>query len=277
MSYLQWLSPEAQKQFFAKINNTPDASNNTPVDQRVSTVNRTDYPQTLGWPDLKPQSVNWFTLSEEQPWQSWWPWQSWQSSQLQPWQWISLQDLSNITWVKPMSDTELQNQINNDTQKIIPANTFAKKYDALDNTQDKINYIKNLINNWNILKNPSWQVVDLEQSLKNLEASQTSTNTTDTTNDFNSTSNTNWLKTYTPKYNTNNKFSLINNINIIVVIIFILLATQSWFWILVFGLSTLASGFTTLAFIIHFQIFKAVFFWILTMVLGIITSAILNW
>ena len=191
MSYLQWLSPEEQKQFFNKIDNWQDTSNNTPVDQRMSTVNRTDYPQTLGWPDLKPQSVNWFTLSEEQPWQSWWPWQSWQSSQLQPWQWISLQDLSNITWVKPMSDTELQNQVNNDTQKILPTNTFITQYGSLNNTQDKIDYMKNLISNWTILKNQTWQVVDLEQNVKNLEASQTSTNNTDNFNNIDNIDNTN--------------------------------------------------------------------------------------
>ena len=60
----------------------------------------------------------------------------------------------------------------------------------------------------------------------------------------------------------------------IIAIIFIALATQRWFWILVFSLGTIASGFTVLASIIHFQILGAVGFLVLTVILSGITSVI---
>ena len=52
------------------------------------------------------------------------------------------------------------------------------------------------------------------------------------------------------------------------------LATRRWFWILVFGLATLASGFTVVASVIHFQILAAVGFTVLTALLWTITSAL---
>lgn len=59
-------------------------------------------------------------------------------------------------------------------------------------------------------------------------------------------------------------------------IIALVLITQRWFWILVFGLSALASGFTVIASVIHFQIFAAVGFTVLTFILWVITVAIME-
>ena len=52
------------------------------------------------------------------------------------------------------------------------------------------------------------------------------------------------------------------------------LMTKRWFWVLSFALATLASAFTVIASVIHFQILGAVGFTILTVVLGLITAAI---
>lgn len=60
----------------------------------------------------------------------------------------------------------------------------------------------------------------------------------------------------------------------IVLIVFIVLCCQRWFWMLVFGLSALASSFTVLASIIHFQILNAVGFSVLTVILFTILGAI---
>ncbi len=65
-------------------------------------------------------------------------------------------------------------------------------------------------------------------------------------------------------------------LGIIAVVIIGLLATHRWFWIILFGLGTIASGFTVLASIIYFQILGAVGFLILTAILGLITFIILT-
>ncbi|WLQ15630.1 hypothetical protein O5O45_06835 [Hahella aquimaris] len=54
------------------------------------------------------------------------------------------------------------------------------------------------------------------------------------------------------------------------------LITQRWFWVLVFGLGTLASAFTVIASVIHFQILGAVGFTVLTFILWAITVMILG-
>jgi len=54
----------------------------------------------------------------------------------------------------------------------------------------------------------------------------------------------------------------------------ILLFTKRWFWLLVFGLCTLASAFTVIASVIHFQILGAVGFTVLTVILWVITTTI---
>lgn len=61
---------------------------------------------------------------------------------------------------------------------------------------------------------------------------------------------------------------------IIAGIIALFLVTQRWFWLLVFGLSALASCFAMIASVIHFQILAAVGFFILMSILGGITSVI---
>lgn len=54
----------------------------------------------------------------------------------------------------------------------------------------------------------------------------------------------------------------------------LLLATQRWFWVLVFGLSALAASFSILASIIHFQILAAVGLTVLAVLLWGVTSYI---
>jgi len=61
---------------------------------------------------------------------------------------------------------------------------------------------------------------------------------------------------------------------IVLGLIALVLITQRWFWLLVFGLSALASCFAMIASIIHFQILAAVGFFILMSILGGITSVI---
>jgi len=51
-------------------------------------------------------------------------------------------------------------------------------------------------------------------------------------------------------------------------IVALFLFTQRWFWLLVFGLSALASFFSMIASVIHFQILAAVGFFILTTLLA---------
>lgn len=63
---------------------------------------------------------------------------------------------------------------------------------------------------------------------------------------------------------------------IILGIVALVLITQRWFWILLFGLATLASGFTVIASVIHFQILGAVGFTVLTFLLWAITVKILD-
>lgn len=69
----------------------------------------------------------------------------------------------------------------------------------------------------------------------------------------------------------NNEFILL-----IVGLIAIALMTQKWFWILVLGLCTLASGFTVLASIINFQIIVAVGFTVLTVILAYVTGEVIE-
>ena len=52
------------------------------------------------------------------------------------------------------------------------------------------------------------------------------------------------------------------------------LATQHWFWLLLFGISGLAACFALLASIIHFQILGAIGFFFLMLVCWGVTGAI---
>ncbi len=52
------------------------------------------------------------------------------------------------------------------------------------------------------------------------------------------------------------------------------LATQRWFWLLLFGISGLAACFALLASIIHFQILGAIGFFFLMLVCWGVTGAI---
>jgi hypothetical protein len=54
----------------------------------------------------------------------------------------------------------------------------------------------------------------------------------------------------------------------------ILLITQRWFWLLVFGIGGLAAAFSTLASIFHFQILGALGYFFLTVICWGIASAI---
>jgi hypothetical protein len=71
-----------------------------------------------------------------------------------------------------------------------------------------------------------------------------------------------------------------NDIERTVFIVFGLLAfflvTQRWFWLLVFGVSGLASAFATLASIIHFQILAALGFFFLTGICWFISILVAN-
>ena len=53
----------------------------------------------------------------------------------------------------------------------------------------------------------------------------------------------------------------------VALVVVVYLGTRRWFWVLTFGLGALASAFTVLASIIHFQILAAVGFTILTAIL----------
>lgn len=67
-----------------------------------------------------------------------------------------------------------------------------------------------------------------------------------------------------------------NVILIILAVVALILVTQRWFWVFLFGLGTLASGFTIIASVIHFQILGAVGFTVLTFILWAITVKILD-
>lgn len=54
------------------------------------------------------------------------------------------------------------------------------------------------------------------------------------------------------------------------------LATQRWAWAVAFGIGAIASWFTVLAMIVHFQILGAVGMFILAYLLTMITAAILD-
>jgi len=56
----------------------------------------------------------------------------------------------------------------------------------------------------------------------------------------------------------------------------VVLVTQRWFWVLVFGVGGLAAAFSTLASIFHFQILGALGFFFLTIICWMITVAILD-
>ena len=58
------------------------------------------------------------------------------------------------------------------------------------------------------------------------------------------------------------------------VVLAIVLLTQRWFWLLVFGISGLAAAFSTLASIFHFQILGALGYFFLTVICWGIASAI---
>lgn len=70
------------------------------------------------------------------------------------------------------------------------------------------------------------------------------------------------------------------DINIVILIVLgviaLALMTRRWFWVLLFGLCTLASGFTVIASVIHFQILGAVGFTVLTLILQTITVKIID-
>ena len=54
------------------------------------------------------------------------------------------------------------------------------------------------------------------------------------------------------------------------------LATRRWVWILVFGISGLAAGFSTLASIFHFQILGALGFCFLSWICFVIAAVIVD-
>ena len=60
----------------------------------------------------------------------------------------------------------------------------------------------------------------------------------------------------------------------VVVILALVVASKRWMWLVLFGLATLASAFTVIASIIHFQILGAVGFTALTFVLFAIFAVI---
>lgn len=65
--------------------------------------------------------------------------------------------------------------------------------------------------------------------------------------------------------------------NIILIAICLLglfLLTQRWVWVLGFGIGVLASAFSTLASIFHFQILGALGFFFLTIICWLVTVAI---
>ncbi len=71
----------------------------------------------------------------------------------------------------------------------------------------------------------------------------------------------------------------IGNIIIVAILIvagifFLFLLMQRWFWILVFGISGLASAFATLASIFHFEILGAIGYFFLMAILWILTAVI---
>jgi len=53
---------------------------------------------------------------------------------------------------------------------------------------------------------------------------------------------------------------------VLIAVLFIWLATNRWFWLIVIGIAGLASAFATLASIVHFQILGALGFFFLTVV-----------
>ena len=68
--------------------------------------------------------------------------------------------------------------------------------------------------------------------------------------------------------------SPLNYIVIVVGIAVLFLLTRKWFWLIVFGIGTIASVFTTLACIFHFQILAALGFFFLAAICGFITFKI---
>ena len=69
-----------------------------------------------------------------------------------------------------------------------------------------------------------------------------------------------------------------NDILILIILgpIALALMTQRWFWLLVFSLCTVASGYAVLACIINFQIFVAVGFTVLTVILASINGKVVE-
>lgn len=58
------------------------------------------------------------------------------------------------------------------------------------------------------------------------------------------------------------------------VVLAIVLMTQRWFWLILFGVSGLAAAFSTLASIFHFQILGALGFFFLAIICWSITAVI---
>ena len=178
MNYLQNLSPEDRDKLFNRVEQTPDTNqwaieadkDTTPVDQRMSTDNRTDYPQSLDWPNLKSQPVNSFTLAEEQPNQ-----------------WISLQDMSQLTWVEPSSNEELQNQVSNDMQKVVPIEKLTNEYDKLQTNNERIKYLQHIKDTWGIIKKDDWTPLNIDNVITSLQVSNNTNNTNNTDNIDNTT------------------------------------------------------------------------------------------
>ncbi len=63
---------------------------------------------------------------------------------------------------------------------------------------------------------------------------------------------------------------------VIVGIVFLGLMTQRWFWVLAFGIGALASAFTTLACIFHFQILGALGAFLLMAICWVIAASIID-
>jgi len=260
IDYLEWLSPKQQQQFFNKVDKETATNKDytTPVNKRISTTNPTDYPQTLGVkPQLPPQNkpipTNSFdSTNSNNPivWDKW------------PIDENNLQNTSNT----PISNNILQNQVASDSKKIVKLSDTDFGNMSLKN---KLAFLKKSKKNWIIFKGKNWNLLDTDKAINNIEKLMKK-------NANLGSDGLGKLSKPAPDDFTVHHNTLLNLGIGIIIIIVIVLIIQTWVGVLIFGLLTIASGFTVLALIIHFQIFKAVMFFILTIILWIITSAIAN-